>query len=143
VVAKAVPQVEATGKLELFRSYRPDFADGEQLRDFLYVKDATAMTLHLASRTEAAGIFNIGSGRAATWLEVADALFAALDRDPNVEFIPMPEHLRAKYQYFTQADLTRLRETGYSEPVTPLKDAIADYVRNYLLRDRRLGDEGQ
>jgi ADP-L-glycero-D-manno-heptose 6-epimerase len=141
VVAKAVPQVLETGKLRLFRSHRPDFEHGEQRRDFLYVKDALAMTLHLAERPEAVGIFNIGSGHASTWNEVADALFAALDRETTVEYVDMPEAIREKYQYFTQAELTRLRSAGYDRPVTPLADAITEYVREYILPDRRLGDE--
>ena len=140
LVAKAVPQVLATGKLQLFRSHHPDYADGEQLRDFLYVKDATAMTLHLAENRRAAGLFNVGSGEASKWLEVAGALFAALGKEPNVEFVEMPEHLRAKYQYFTRADLTKLREAGYAEPVTPLETAVREYVQEFLLEDRRLGE---
>lgn len=138
VVAKAVPQVLESGVIRLFRSHHPDYADGEQLRDFLYVKDATAMTLHLAAHPSAAGLYNIGSGEASTWVDVANALFAAMDREPNIEFIDMPEHLRAKYQYFTQADIGRLRGTGYDRKITPLDEAVRDYVRNYLLPDQRL-----
>lgn len=140
VVAKAVPQVLETGKLRLFRSHRPEYTDGEQLRDFLYVKDATAMTLHLAERPDAVGIFNIGSGRASSWNELAGALFAALGREPVIEYFDMPESLRDRYQYHTEADLTRLRSTGYDRPATPLADAVTEYVRDYILPDRRLGD---
>lgn len=139
LVAKAVPQVRETGKLKLFRSHHPDYADGEQMRDFLYVKDAVAMTLHLAE-SDAAGVFNIGSGKASTWLEVADALFAALGKERQVEFIDTPEHLRAKYQYYTRADLARLESTGYEGPHTPLDAAIREYVQDYLLPDRRLAE---
>ena len=138
VVAKAVPQVLDTGRIRLFRSHHPDYADGEQLRDFLYVKDATAMTLHLATHPSAAGFYNIGSGAASSWVEVARALFAAMGREPKIEFIDMPEHLRAKYQYFTQADVGRLKRTGYDREATPLEDAVKDYVQNYLLPDTRL-----
>jgi len=141
LVAKAVPEIEETGSLRLFRSHRPDYEDGKQQRDFLYVKDAVSMTLHLAERDDAVGIFNVGSGSVATWLDVADALFVAMGREPAVEFIDMPLALRAKYQYFTRADISRLRATGYPDQVTPLGDAIADYVRNYLVPDLRLGDE--
>lgn len=140
LVAKAVPQILETGAIHLFRSYRDDYGDGEQRRDFLYVKDATAMTLHLAARPRATGIFNIGSGHAVSWLELASALFSALDREPRVEFIEMPEHLRPKYQYFTEADIAKLRATGYDAPITPLADAVTEYVRGYLLPDLRLGD---
>lgn len=142
LVAKAVPQVQETGALRLFRSHHPDYADGEQRRDFLYVKDATAMTLHLAGRDDAAGLFNIGSGVASTWLDVANALFPAMGRQPSIEFIDMPDHLRPNYQYFTRADVSKLRETGYDAAVTPLGEAIGDYVREYLLTGRKLGEEG-
>lgn len=141
LVNKAYAQVLETGEIRLFKSHRPDYADGAQRRDFLYVKDAVNMTLHLAATGAAHGLFNIGSGEARTWIELANAVFAALEREPNVRFVDMPEALRAKYQYFTQADIGRLRASGYEAPVTPLADAVADYVRNYLVPDRRLGDE--
>lgn len=141
LVAKAVPKIQETGKIQLFRSYHPDFADGEQRRDFLYVRDATAMTLHLASRPDAVGLYNLGSGEAVTWIELADAMFSALEVPSAIEFIEMPEPLRPKYQYFTEADIGRLRHTGYDAPITPLRAAVEEYVRTYLLPDRRLGDE--
>ncbi len=141
LVAKAVPQIAESGVLRLFRSHRPDYADGRQLRDFLYVKDATDMTLHLAARPNATGIFNIGSGRATSWLDVGTALFAALERDPTIEFIDMPANLRARYQYFTEADIGRLRGCGYTAPITSLSSAITEYVQRYLLPDKRLGEE--
>jgi ADP-L-glycero-D-manno-heptose 6-epimerase len=141
VVHKAYGQVCATGTIQLFKSYRPDFTDGGQQRDFLYVKDAAAMTLRLAATPGARGLFNLGSGTARTWLDLARAVFAALGREPRIEFIEMPEALRGKYQYFTRADLTKLRASGYTPPVTPLKSAVRDYVQGYLLQDKRLGDE--
>jgi ADP-L-glycero-D-manno-heptose 6-epimerase len=141
LVNKAFDQVMQTGTIRLFKSYRPEYADGEQKRDFLYVKDAVDMTLHLAGTEGAAGLFNIGSGRAHSWIELAKALFAALDRDPAIEFIEMPEAIRAKYQYFTLAELSSLRSTGYQRSVTPLTEAVSDYVRNYLVPGRHLGDE--
>lgn len=141
VVHKAFHQIRATGKLQLFKSHRPDFEDGCQQRDFLYVKDAVAMSVFLASRPEAAGLYNLGSGTPHTWLELAHAIFAAMDIEPAIEFIPMPEHLRGKYQYRTCATIAKLRAAGYGQPLTPLADAVADYVRNYLMPDRRLGDE--
>jgi ADP-L-glycero-D-manno-heptose 6-epimerase len=104
------------------------------------VKDAVAMTLHLAMAPAAGGLFNIGSGGAHTWLELTGALFAALGTPPRIDFIDMPESIRAKYQYHTQADITRLRAAGYEAPVTPLADAVRDYVQGYLVGDRRLGD---
>ena len=120
LVHKSFGQVRDTGAIRLFKSYRPDYRDGEQKRDFLYVKDAVAMTLHLAATPRANGLFNIGSGQARTWLDLANAVFAALQRKPNIQFVEMPAEIRDKYQYFTQANLARLRAAGYAAPVTPL-----------------------
>jgi ADP-L-glycero-D-manno-heptose 6-epimerase len=138
LVHKSTAQVQAGGVIRLFKSYRSDFRDGEQKRDFLYVKDAVAITLHLAASKRAGGLFNIGSGKARTWLDLARAVFVALKRKPKIEFIEMPEAIRDKYQYFTQANLVRLRAAGYTAPVTSLEDAVTDYVRNYLVPDKRL-----
>ena len=140
MVHKAFGQISDQSRVALFKSYSPDYADGEQRRDFLYVKDAVEMTLHLAGSQSASGLFNLGSGRTSTWIELADAVFSALGRTPQIDFIDMPESIRDRYQYFTQADLGRLAATGYDRPVTPLKDAVRDYVTAYLLRDARLGD---
>ena len=140
LVHKAYGQILATGRVRLFRSHRPDYRDGEQQRDFLYIKDAVEMTLHFAERAPAVGgLYNLGSGQANTWLALTAAIFAALDRPPVIEFIDMPEELRDKYQYFTQASIAKLRATGYTRPVTPLAAAVDDYVRHYLVPDRRLG----
>jgi ADP-L-glycero-D-manno-heptose 6-epimerase len=141
VVNKAFHQISRTGSMQLFRSYRPEFADGCQKRDFLYVKDAVKMTLHLALVDDAGGLYNIGSGEARSWLDLAHALFQALGREPCIEFVEMPDTLRAKYQYFTRAEMDRFRATGYGEPLTRLEDAVADYVNNYLMPGRKLGDE--
>jgi ADP-L-glycero-D-manno-heptose 6-epimerase len=138
VVHKSFAQVKTEGVIRLFKSYRRDFRDGEQQRDFLYVKDAAAMTLHLAANKKAGGLFNIGSGVARTWNDLARAVFAALGRRPRIEYIEMPETLRDKYQYFTQADISKLRAAGYRQPITPLEEAVNDYVRSYLAPDRRL-----
>lgn len=141
LVDKAFGQVRDSGRVRLFKSHRPDYKHGEQQRDFLYVKDAVAMTLHLAESPRAHGLYNIGSGAASTWLELTNALFAAIGKKPAIDFIDMPESIRDKYQYFTQADIAKLRASGYRAAVTPLRDAVADYVRGYLVPDRRLGDE--
>src|ERR1017187_10150688 len=138
LVHKSTAQVQAEGVIRLFKSYRSDFRDGEQKRDFLYVKDAVAMTLHLAAGKKANGLFNIGGGKARTWLGLARAIFAALKHKPKIEFIEMPEAIRDKYQYFTEANLARLRAAGYTAPGTSLEDAVSDYVRNYLVPDKRL-----
>jgi ADP-L-glycero-D-manno-heptose 6-epimerase len=140
LVHKSYHQLLETGTIRLFKSHRPEYRDGEQKRDFLYVKDAVAMTLHLAESERAGGLYNIGSGRASTWNDLAAAVFAALERPPRVEYVEMPEALRGKYQYFTQAEVGRLREAGWTRPATPLPDAVRDYVREYLVPDRRLGD---
>jgi ADP-L-glycero-D-manno-heptose 6-epimerase len=141
LVNKAYEQIRATGRVGLFKSYHPDFKDGEQMRDFLYVKDAVEMTLHFAeSATTAGGLFNLGSGDANTWLKLTRAIFSALNLPPQIDFIEMPEALKGKYQYYTKADITKLRTTGYRRTMTPLEDAIRDYVQNYLATNRRLGD---
>lgn len=132
LVNKAYRQVLDTGAIRLFRSYREEYADGEQRRDFIYVKDAVAMTLHIAGNATANGLFNVGSGRAETWLELAHAVFAAMGVKPNVQFVDMPEALREKYQYYTIADISRIRAAGYDRPVTPLPAAVQDYVSGYL-----------
>ena len=140
VVNKSFAQVMQTGVIRLFKSYRPEYADGEQQRDFLYVKDAVRMTLHLAENRQAAGIFNIGSGKAHTWNELARSIFSALDREPRIEYIEMPEAIRDKYQYFTEAKIEKLRSTGYTQAITPLAEAVRDYVQNYLVPGRALGE---
>ncbi|MCW5547813.1 MAG: ADP-glyceromanno-heptose 6-epimerase [Opitutaceae bacterium] len=141
LVHKAFQQIVTTGKAGLFKSYHPDYRDGEQMRDFLYVKDAVEMTLHFAEHApKAGGLFNLGSGEANTWLTLTRAIFAALGREPRIEFIEMPEVLKGKYQYFTQADITKLRATGYTRPMTPLADAVADYVKSHLMTGRKLGE---
>jgi ADP-L-glycero-D-manno-heptose 6-epimerase len=138
-VVKAFEQINAAGKVELFKSHRSDYADGEQKRDFLYIKDAVDMTLFFMENRKIAGIFNLGTGAARTWNDLANATFAAMNKEPNIEYIPMPEKLRDKYQYFTQADITKLRKAGYDKEQTSLEDAIKDYVQNYLQKDEYLG----
>ena len=138
-VVKAFEQINAAGKVGLFKSYRPDFADGEQKRDFLYIKDAVDMTLFFLDNRKIAGIFNIGTGTARTWNDLAKVAFAAMNKEPNIEYIPMPANLRDRYQYFTQADIAKLRTAGYKKEPTSLEDAIKDYVQNYLQKDEYLG----
>jgi ADP-L-glycero-D-manno-heptose 6-epimerase len=142
LVNKAFHQITTSGRLQLFKSHRPDFRDGEQMRDFLYVKDAVEMTLHFAEKgVNAGGLFNLGSGEANTWLTLARAIFAALGREPAIDFIDMPEVLRDKYQYYTKADIGKLQESGYSRAMTPLTESVRDYVGHYLLPGRKLGEE--
>lgn len=140
LVHKAWQQIQATGRVRLFKSYRPEFNDGEQMRDFLYVKDAVEMTLHFAETARTAGgLYNVGSGEANTWLTLARAIFAAADRPPEIDFIDMPPELQGKYQYYTRAEIAKLRATGYQRASTPLADAVRDYVQNHLMPDKRLG----
>jgi ADP-L-glycero-D-manno-heptose 6-epimerase len=143
LVNKAYQQILSTGRVQLFKSHKPEYKDGEQMRDFLYVKDAVEMTLHFASHPQgerAGGLYNLGSGQANTWLTLTRAIFSALGRPPEIEFIEMPDVLRGKYQYFTQADVTKLRSTGYSRAMTALNDAVRDYVQGYLVPQKKLGE---
>ena len=132
MVAKSYEQIQKTGKVELFKSYRPDYADGEQKRDFIYVKDAVAMTLHFLECRAGGGLFNCGTGQARSWKDLTMAVFAAMKMPPQIEFIEMPEILQGKYQYFTQAPMEKMQEAGYATPFTSLEAAVADYVTNYL-----------
>lgn len=143
LVNKAYQQILSSGRVQLFKSHKPEYRDGEQMRDFLYVKDAVEMTLHFASHPQgerASGLYNLGSGKANTWLTLTRAIFAALGRPPEIDFIDMPEVLRGKYQYFTQADIAKLRATGYAREMTPLEDAVRDYVQAYLVPGKKLGE---
>lgn len=137
LVDKAFHQIRDGGVVRLFKSYRSEFADGEQQRDFLYVKDAAAMTIHLAQAGQN-GLFNVGSGKAQTWLDLVNPIFRAMGLEKRVEFIDMPQTLRNKYQYSTRASIEKLRASGYNAPITPLAEAVTDYVQNYLTPDRRL-----
>ena len=133
VVHKAFEQIREMGRVRLFKSYRPDIPDGEQKRDFIYVKDAVDLTLFLYDHPEINGIFNCGTGRARTFLDLVRAVFDAMGIPPKIEFVDMPPQLRDKYQYFTQADMSKIRAAGYEREFTSLEDAVADYVKNYLL----------
>jgi len=139
VVHKAFEQVRDTGKVKLFKSYRSDFKDGEQKRDFIYVKDAVEMTLFFLEHPEKNGIYNIGTGHAQTWIELVTALFNAVGKPVNIEFIDMPEEIRDKYQYFTEANLKKLKDAGYNKPTMNVRDGVTDYVKNYLLKDIYFG----
>ena len=104
------------------------------------MKDAVAMTLFLADQPQAGGLFNLGSGVANSWIDLAEAIFAALDLEPRIDFVEMPESLREKYQYYTCANIAKLREAGYDHPIASLREAVADYVRNYLAKGLGLGE---
>ena len=129
VVHKAWGQIKKDGVVKLFKSNHPDFKDGEQLRDFIYVKDAVEATLFFADNPGDGGLFNCGTGQARTWLDLTRAVFAALGREPKIEFIEMPETLRDKYQNRTQAEIENLRGAGYRADFTSLEDGIREYVQ--------------
>ncbi|HZL37454.1 MAG TPA: NAD-dependent epimerase/dehydratase family protein, partial [Tepidisphaeraceae bacterium] len=135
VVSKSYAQIRCDGFVRLFKSYKPEYKDGEQMRDFVYVKDAVDVTLHFALQdaAEPGGLFNCGTGKARSWIDLATATFAAMGRDPRIEFIEMPEALRGKYQYFTQATVEKLRAAGYEAPFTALEDGVREYVQGYYL----------
>ena len=141
LVCKAYEQIVETGKIKLFKSYKAEYRDGEQMRDFVYVRDAVAMTLHLADNKKSGGLYNVGSGVARTWIDLGSAIFKALGREPEIEFIDMPESIRDQYQYYTCADISKVRETGYEVPTTTLEHAVQEYVTRYLVNGSRLGDE--
>jgi ADP-L-glycero-D-manno-heptose 6-epimerase len=132
VVNKAYRQILETGELALFRSYHDEYADGEQKRDFVYVRDAVAVTLFFHDRPDVSGLFNCGTGEARTWADLAHAIFAAMELPSRIRFIEMPESIREKYQYFTQADTAKLRGAGYHAAFTSIEAGVQDYVRNYL-----------
>ena len=132
LVHKAFGQILARGWIELFKSDRPEYADGEQKRDFIYVRDAVDVTLHFAEHGEASGLFNCGTGLARTWLDLARALFSAMGCAADIRFIDMPPALSGKYQYFTQADVAKLRAAGYTQSFTSLEEGVRDYVQSYL-----------
>jgi len=132
VIFHAYNQIRETGKVKLFRSHNPDFQDGEQLRDFVYVKDVVNVILFLMNSQTDSGLFNLGTGKARSFLDLAKATFAALDFETTIEFIDTPEDIRYKYQYFTEAKMDKLITEGYRKPFTSLEDGVADYVTNYL-----------
>lgn len=132
VVWHAVNQVRAVGKMQLFQSHKEGYADGEQRRDFVSVKDVCDVVLWFLDHPRANGVFNVGTGRARTFNDLAVAIFAALNKTLDVAYVPTPESIRAGYQYFTEADLAKLRGAGYDRPFTSLEDAVRDYITGYL-----------
>jgi ADP-L-glycero-D-manno-heptose 6-epimerase len=135
VVCKAHSQIRETGELKLFKSYRPEYPDGGQMRDFVYVKDCLEVMWWLLNNPEVNGIFNLGTGKARTWNDLARAVFSAMGLPQNIEYIDMPEELQGKYQYFTEANMEKLSAAGCPVEFTSLEDGVADYVKNYLAAD--------
>ncbi|WP_432738037.1 ADP-glyceromanno-heptose 6-epimerase [Maridesulfovibrio sp. FT414] len=135
VICKAFKQIGETGEMKLFKSYKPEYPHGGQRRDFVYIKDCVDVMWWFLENPDKNGIFNIGTGQAREWNELARSVFAAMGVDPNIGYIEMPESIRDKYQYFTQANMDKLVEAGYDKPFTPLEDAAKDYVQNYLAQE--------
>jgi ADP-L-glycero-D-manno-heptose 6-epimerase len=134
VAFKAYHQIQKTGHLELFKSYLPDYRDGEQKRDFVYVKDVTGWMLELTEKKPKSGIYNMGFGQARTWVDLGTAVFKASSKSLNISFIPMPENIRGQYQYFTEANMTTWQKIGMSAPKWSLERGVTDYIQNYLCK---------
>ncbi|MGO1118727.1 ADP-glyceromanno-heptose 6-epimerase [Rhodovibrionaceae bacterium A322] len=128
-------QLSAGDIARLFKSHHPDYADGGQLRDFIWVDDVVQVVLWLLDKREVSGLFNVGTGKARSFHDLARAVFKAMNKPEQIEFIPTPESIRAKYQYFTEANMDRLRAAGYDREFTGLEDGITRYLRNYLMTD--------
>lgn len=132
VVWKSYHKIKELGYTELFKSYRPEYRDGEQVRDFIYVDDVVRVMLYFFEHRQLCGLYNCGTGTPRSWNDLARAVFAALKLKPDIRYIDMPEHLQGKYQYHTCAKTDKLRKAGFAEPFTSLEDGVRDYVCNYL-----------
>jgi ADP-L-glycero-D-manno-heptose 6-epimerase len=139
VVHKAFEQIRDTGKVKLFKSLNPKFKDGEQLRDFIYIKDAIEMTLYFLDKPSVNGLFNLGTGKSRTWNDLVTSIFKAMNKPTAIEYVPLPEDLRKKYQYFTEANMDKIKKAGYTVPILSLEDGVTDYVKSYLLGKQYLG----
>jgi ADP-L-glycero-D-manno-heptose 6-epimerase len=138
VIFHAFHQIQKTGGMKLFRSHNPDFKDGEQMRDFVYVKDVVEVCYFLMHHRKNSGIYNLGSGKARTFLDLVKATFKAMDKQENISFIDTPADIRDKYQYFTEANMQKLKNIGYSKKFYELEEGVNDYVKNYLLPSKYL-----
>ena len=135
VVFKAFNQIKEKGYVRLFKSHRPDFKDGEQLRDFIYVKDVLEVIMFFLNHPEINGLYNVGTGKARTFKDLVSATFNAMNLEPKIEYFDMPPELRDRYQYFTEAKMDKLRKAGFSKDFHSLEEGIKDYVQNYLMKD--------
>jgi ADP-L-glycero-D-manno-heptose 6-epimerase len=136
VIFHAFHQINQSGKMKLFKSHRPDFGDGEQSRDFVYVRDLCEVCFFLMNHRKDSGIYNMGAGKARSFNALVNATFAAMDKRSEIEYIPTPEDIRDKYQYFTEANMAKIRKIGYDKPFTSLEDGVKDYVQNYLIPNK-------
>jgi ADP-L-glycero-D-manno-heptose 6-epimerase len=135
VVWHGYKQISETGSMRLFKSYRHDFEHGEQQRDFIYVKDLCDVCIHLMITRTHSGLYNLGSGQARNWNDLAKSIFAAMQKPVSIEYIDMPEDIRDNYQYYTQANMEKLKQTGYHKPFTTIENGVFDYVNHYLIPD--------
>ncbi len=133
VIMHAFNQITASGGMKLFASHNPDYKDGEQLRDFVYVKDVVSVCTFLMQEKPNSGLYNLGTGTARTFVDLTKATFKAMGVEENISFVPTPEDIRDKYQYFTEADITKLKSAGYNKPFSSLEEGVNDYVKNYLI----------
>lgn len=138
VIFHTFNQISSSGGMKLFQSHKADFKDGEQMRDFVYVKDVMNVLYFLMHHRKDSGIYNLGSGKARTFLDLAKNTFKALDKEPKITFIPTPEDIRETYQYFTEAKMDKLRSIGYNQPFFTLEEGVQDYVKNYLVGEKYL-----
>ncbi len=138
VIFHAYHQINNTGKMKLFRSHKPEYRDGEQLRDFVYVKDVVNVLLFLMKNQARSGLYNLGTGKARSFNDLATSTFRALNRQPKIEYIDTPEDIRDKYQYFTEARMEKIRSSGYNKAFHSLEEGIKDYVTNYLLQEKKI-----
>lgn len=136
VILHAFNQIQATGAMKLFRSHNPNYKDGEQLRDFVYVKDVVEVCFFLMKHQEHSGLYNLGTGEARTFYDLVLNTFKALGKEPNISFVDTPIDIRDKYQYFTEANMSKLKSIGYNIPFTSLEDGVKDYLENYLVDKR-------
>ncbi|MBD3225136.1 MAG: ADP-glyceromanno-heptose 6-epimerase [Caldithrix sp.] len=137
VVFKAYNQIKSSGSVRLFKSHLPEYNDGEQLRDFLYIKDVVEVVYFLLQHPAVNGLYNVGSGKARTFKDLVNATFDAMGKESNIKYIDMPPEIRDRYQYFTQASMDKMRAAGYDKPFYSLEEGITDYVRNYLMKNYR------
>jgi len=140
VVFHAYKQIKETGKMKLFRSHREDFKDGEQKRDFVYVRDLARVLFYFMHHRKDSGIYNLGTGKARTFLDLARNVFRAMGKEEIIEFIDTPADIRDKYQYFTEADISKLRKAGYTDDFFSLEEGISEYVARYLIPDKCFGE---
>jgi ADP-L-glycero-D-manno-heptose 6-epimerase len=132
VIFHAHKQIKESGAMKLFQSHNPEYRDGEQMRDFVYVWDLANVMFWMRNNLPANGLYNMGSGKARTFLDLVKATFKAMDKEPSISFIPTPEDIRDKYQYFTEADMSKLKDAGYPHPFHTLEEGVEDYVKKYL-----------